>query len=159
MRGVVAVCALGVLVGLVCARAELGGYVQPSTGVVWSQSHKGETGSWATWPYAKARAADYQVVDSDAAGNSTLYSDWRLPTIAELQAAIADGTIEQLIPRNSLGRPRYHGKVYTWSSESRSKKFAWAVTLLIDADGRVIGGGEPVLFGTSSAFDIWFVRP
>jgi hypothetical protein len=124
-----------------------GGYQDPATGLIWSGSYGRQTGSWWTWGTAQQKAADY--VASDATGT---YSDWRVPTVKELQTAIQDGTFGQL----PLGP--YGGTVYLWSSESRGNK-GWAVSITVDANGAVVGGGQPVLFLKGSGFDVHFVRP
>ncbi len=140
------------------SRGEEGGNVDPLTGVVWSQSQRAETGSWWRWNSAATRAADYWVMDVDQFGVLTQYSDWRVPTVRELQAAIADGTIGALIPRNSNGSPMYAGTVYLWSSESRGSK-GWAVSVTINSSGQVTGGGTAKLFVKDSASTCFFVRP
>ena len=128
---------------------EQGGLLDGSTGLVWSQSQAKETGSWWTWDGAKTRAANYAVAT---------YDDWRVPTVKQLQTAIANGTIALLIPKNAQGGPLYKGKVYLWSSESRGNK-GWAVSLEINDLGGVVGGGEAKLFLKDSGFDVFFVRP
>lgn len=135
-----------------------GGLLDLSTGLAWSQSQAGETGSWWTWNGAATRAAGYVVNEFDDAGNVVAtYDDWRVPTVKELQTAIANGTIEWLIPRNEFGGPIYGGKVWLWSSESRGTK-GWAVSLEVNALGEVIGGGEARLFLKGSGFDVFLVR-
>jgi hypothetical protein len=158
-----AVMAFALLAAAAPARADWayqnGGLQDLSTGLVWSRSQAGQTGSWWTWPTSQTNAANYVTHDYDAAGNViATYSDWRVATIKELQVAIQNGTINQLIPRNAQGGPLYYGSVYLWSSESRGTK-GWAVNVVIDSSGQVTGGGQPVLFLKGSGFDVFFVRP
>ena len=137
-----------------------GGLQDLSTGLVWSPSQTQATGSWWSWTGAKARAADYVTHDYDEAGNViATYSDWRLPTVKELQTAISNGTMNQLVPRNADGSAALYYGVEVWSSESRGNK-AWTVTVIRDkASGDVIGGGEATLWLKGSGFESFFVRP
>lgn len=138
--------------------AEEGGYVDPATGLVWSPSMREVTDSWWTWDGSQALAASTGVWDVDAFGVPTFYDDWRVPTVKELQKAVADGTIQALLPRNPDGSLMYHGTVYLWSSESRGNK-GWAVSVVIDKNGNVTGGGKAIVAMKDSALDVFLVRP
>jgi hypothetical protein len=153
------------LIGLVAAASPVladwafqnGGQQDLSTGLVWSQSQAAETGSWWTWPTSQTNAANYVTHDYDASGTViATYADWRVPTVAELQTAIANGTMNQLVPRDP---PLYAGSSYVWSSQSRGNK-GWAVRVVRDeTTGDVVAGGEAVLFLKGSGFEVFFVRP
>lgn len=117
---------------------EQGGLLDGSTGLVWSQSHRAETGSWWSWNGAKTRAANYVVAT---------YDDWRVPTVKELQTAIANGTMK-------LAKPSAGG---LWSSEARGNK-AWWVSLEFNNLGEVDGGGVAKLSLKDSGFEVLFVR-
>jgi hypothetical protein len=146
---------VGLLVGIAVpalAAWTLGGYQDPATGKVWSPSLYAQTGgSWSTWPWAAQHAADY--VSTDGTGS---YSDWRLPTVKELQTAVADGTINTLLPRNP------DGSVITlaplWTSETRGNK-AWSVHIIVDPNTQQISGWSTVLGSKGDAWDAYFIRP
>ena len=127
---------------------EQGGLLDGSTGLVWSQSQIKETGSLWTWNGAKTRAADYVVAT---------YDDWRVPTVKQLQTAIANGTIDLLLPKDALGDPLHYGEVWLWSSEGRGI-WGWAVRVKINGLGEVVGGGDKKLSLKDSGFDVFFVR-
>ena len=137
-----------------------GGLQDLSTGLVWSQSQYQETGSFWTLGVVGQRAANYVTYDRDINGNVTAtYADWRLPTVKELQKAIANGTINQVIPRDAEGNPIFYTSFYYPTSEMRGKKY-WVVRVEFDAaTGQVIGGGETMLVTKESWFDAYFVRP
>jgi hypothetical protein len=143
---VVAVAAVLGLAGRAWADWTAGGYQDPATGKVWTGSYARQTGSWSTWAWAQQQAADYTSTDS-----SGTYTDWRVPTVAELQTAISDGTFGQL----PLG---YYGPTcLLWSSQWKGNK-AWAVRITVDANGTV-GGGQAVLVSKGDAYDVHFIRP
>ena len=127
---------------------EKGGLLDGSTGLVWSQSQVAETGSLWTWNGAKTRAANYVVSERDTAGNVVAtYDDWRVPTVKELQTAIANGTMK-------LAKPSAGG---LWSSEARGNK-AWWVSLEFNNLGEVDGGGVAKQSLKDSGFEVLFVR-
>jgi hypothetical protein len=93
---------------------------QPSLAVAplaisWSQFF----GARTTWTQASTYAAN--LVEGG-------YSDWRLPTRAELQAAIQGGTLPALTPNTAW---------WYWTSEAQGNR-AWVVTIATDANGIAI---------------------
>lgn len=96
--------------------------VSAPAAVSWSQPF---AGSW-TWSPASQHAAG--LVEAG-------FSDWRLPTRAECQAAIQGGTLPALTS----------GSFYYWTSEKQGNR-AWAVKITADANGVVI----PAQSGTAT---------
>ncbi len=83
--------------------------------VSWSQFF----GARGTWPQVNTYAAN--LVEGG-------YSDWRLPTRAEFQAAISSGTMPVLTPNTAW---------WYWTSETQGNR-AWVVTIVTDANGNAI---------------------
>jgi hypothetical protein len=139
------------------ARAEEGGYKDPATRLVWSPSILSLGDTLSTWDWADTYyAPNYAVWDVNASGVLTYYDDWRLPTVKELQKAIADGTIEAV---NRSQAYTYTTSTYLfWSSDSKGTK-AYAVSVKFDATGHVTGGGQAVNLNKASAIDAFLVRP
>jgi hypothetical protein len=147
---------LALFLGLVAnvAHAQVGGGTPDTHGVIWSPSQVGATGSYWTWTAASRRAADY--VRTDATGT---YSDWELPTIAEVQWALADGTLQWLIPLNADGTAMY-GSVPVWTSQTKGQK-AYAVRLFVDPPTGLIDysrSGQVELLSKTSWGEAFFVR-
>lgn len=104
-----------------------GGVKDTTTGLVWVD-YRVLSDSWWTWPTAMSNAANLVHMG---------YTDWRLPTVAELQDA-GRKQIYQNVPMITDGSelptspPRDSDTGYWyWSSESTKKKGgqAWAVKL------------------------------
>ncbi len=145
-----------------------GGYKDLQTGLVWSQSQFIETGSsWLTWDLATSRAAAYSVEGLDANGVSTLYEDWRLPTVTEVQQAIRNGVFDVINATFTdpvTGQVHYaYGTSGIWTSVARGTK-AYVVILYKDYDANGVlqyypelsGGTEMWLKGSGT--DAFFVR-
>jgi hypothetical protein len=132
-----------------------GGLQDLSTGLVWSQSQYQETNSWWTFDVAPQRAANYVTYDL----NGDAYSDWRLPRVKELQTAIANGTLNQVLPRDAVGIPLFYTTFFYQTSEMRGKQH-WVVDVVFDpVTGQVIGGGRAWLTRPGGWSDLYFVRP
>ncbi len=118
-----------------------GGVASPvaaaATVLTWSEPVLGN----ANWQWATNYAA------SSTEGG---FTDWRLPTQAELQAAIQNGTIPHT--NNGTGS--------RWSSDTRGNR-AWAVLFVVDANGDVIPSqsGQASLILKSSNIRFLMVRP
>ena len=95
------------------------------------------------WYYAEAMAAAHEEQGFD---------DWRLPTIEELQAGIADGSIGAFNANGSLG-------LY---SSKKVGQWVWRVTVVADENGIPIPelSGEAYRLPIGSTYlDAKFVRP
>ncbi len=165
--------ALLVAMGMTVRAAE--GGVKDSSGLVWSQSQKLETGSWWDWTFATTNAANYSIVDVDAIGTSTIYDDWRLPTVHEIQAAILDGTLAKVMPIGYYTEKHYIGSelvihvhatplyytTWIWTAETRGNK-AWMVQVVRDSSDpwplNVASSGASQLWLKTAAFEAFFVR-
>lgn len=131
--------AVATLAMLACSAAMAldGGYKNTNTGLVWSDSLRAlANGTSADWPYATNYAANYAVWDVNDNGVLTYYSDWRLPTQAELQAALTDGTV-QYINQNSPSYRFLSTDRYFWTSTTRGNK-AWLIHIRFGASGEVV---------------------
>lgn len=136
-----------------------GGTKDLLTGLVWSDSYSTISGSIWTWGPAQQQAAAYAVYERDASGTVVaVYDDWRVPTVAELQMAIRDGTLGQVW---NPGRFVPGSRVWVWSSEARGGRAAWAVEVYLDSSGQVIASksGKAVVLDKGSAIEVFFVRP
>ena len=81
------------------------------------------------------------------------HDDWRLPTLAEAQAAIQSGTLGPLVPNLSAGN-------YIWTSTRKGNK-RYGISVASDSFGNVIPGqsGAAVLFTPGNALLAIAVRP
>lgn len=158
--------ALLVAMGMTVWAAE--GGVKDSSGLVWSQSQKLETGSWWDWTFATTNAANYSIVDVDAIGTPTIYDDWRLPTVHEMQAAILDGTLAKVMPilrktdiKGVVHEYPVYFNTWIWTAETRGNK-AWAVWVERDTAypwPLIVGtSGSKQLILKTGAFEAFFVR-
>lgn len=139
------------------AFADEGG-TKDSAGLVWSRSQKVETGSWWNWDQAYGNAANYAVSDVDPLGQSAFYDDWRLATVKELQRAIADGTMNTIVPRTPEGP--YYYDILIWSADARGSS-AWTVLVKRQdvSPWDVTGGGEATFRKKNSLYtEVFFVR-
>jgi hypothetical protein len=93
------------------AQARLAPY---ASGISWSSKFPG---LW-TWNGAVSEAASW--VENG-------YSDWRLPTVAEIQASIGDGSLQAVWTDT--------GTSYIWSSETQGSKYAFSVKIVADSSG------------------------
>lgn len=90
-------------------------------------------GSW-DWSSAKTHAADL-----DEGG----FTDWRLPTRADVQAALDSSTLPNI--------DHSHGSMLIWTSETRGNK-AWTVRIYTDENGVIdyaASGAEELALKTS----------
>ena len=81
------------------------------------------------------------------------YSDWRLPTVAEYQAAFQGGSFGSMTPDVNYW--------WLWASDKPKGPKAWAVKVVTDASGNVIASqsGQAGLFNKGSFLVAKFVRP
>lgn len=135
-----------------------GGTKDLATGLVWSPSYYAISRSLWTWGPAQQQAAAYVAYERDEWGNVTAaYDDWRVPTVAELQMAIRNGTLGQIWNGAAFTR----GRVSVWSGEDRGNRAAWAVEVHLDGAGRVLAeqSGKAVVLDKRSGLEVFFVRP
>lgn len=132
------------------ALATEGGYKDPATGKIWSQSLTQMTGGISDYTWALSYAANYSVTE-----NNVVYSDWRLPKVAELQQAVADGTIQTL---NLAGPYVVTSTRAFWTTESKGNK-QWAVFINFDATGHVISSNAQLVLRNGSFLDFYMIRP
>lgn len=109
-------------------RTEDGGCKDLATGLVWSLA----IDNW-DWPLTN------EIGQNLEEGG---FTDWRLPTIEEMQTAHAHGAPTHFDP-GVVG-------IHMWSSETRGNKWAWKVVLM--------GDGSVDLRDQGSIFDAMFVR-
>lgn len=160
MRRLLTSCAAIILV-LSCSQAfaEEGGYKDPNTGKVWVRSPH----SASDWISAVMFAANLGVWDLNSQGVMTYYDDWRLPTVAELQTAIANGTIQWINQNN--GDYMRTGRFSYWTSTTQGKNKAYMVWVQFNSLGEVVvsqsGQSEAVLQkpGFGAYIGAFIVRP
>jgi len=101
------------------------------------------TGGSMNWDYATQFAANY---------SGEGYSDWRLPTAAEYQAAFQNGTSGQWSPNLSSN--------WVWTSKGKGVN-AVCVKLVTDANGDVLypQSGQSASYSKSSFIRAKLVRP
>lgn len=151
--------AVATLAILVCSAALAvdGGYKQPNTGIVWAFDTIYFSSDWKT---ATSYAANYSVSDLNDNGVMTTYSDYRLPTVAEMQAAIADGTITYV---NQHSPHPIGGDIFVWTSDFRGKgsRSAYVVHIQYGPNGEVItsNSGQASLALINSSVFSYMVRP
>jgi hypothetical protein len=129
------------------AHADEGGYVDPATDLVWSKTLMELGQGSCSRGYSLKFAANYSIQDVDEFGVPRVYSDWRLPTVAELQGAILSGALINVIMRNADGTIR---DGYFQTSEGNGKKCKFVVVrktadrMAVDvaASGAVYVGGD-----------------
>ncbi|MFO1078776.1 MAG: hypothetical protein U1E73_13725 [Planctomycetota bacterium] len=105
----------------------------PVPALTWSASEQGQY----THSFAVQAATTY--TESGIGG-------WRLPTVAELQAALQNGTFGTITPNATW---------YFWASNTQGAKKAYAVLVASDANGQPIpaqSGTAAVLQKTSFLF-------
>ena len=160
MRRTFTSCA-AIILALSCSQvfAQEGGFKDPNTGKVWSY-HRYDSGG--TWQYATNYAAGFGVWDLNSQGVLTYYDDWRLPTVTELQAAIANGTIEWVNQNSNIVIRNRPGLF--WTSTLTGKK-PWYVWIWFGPNGEVIqsesGKAEkdPFNYGSQSYIWAFMIRP
>jgi hypothetical protein len=110
----------GSMSGLAFAQGE--GGLPDSHGLCWGPPvwKLGET-QFPDWYESTELAQQYAVSDEE-----TVYDDWRLPTVSELQAAIDDGTIEDALDYYSGDQIFTYYWTMFWSNEAHGNK-AWTV--------------------------------
>jgi hypothetical protein len=105
--------------------------------LMWSQPFPG---SW-TWSGATSYAASLTEAG---------FTDWRLPTRTELQAALQANQIAGLLPNGTYG---------IWTRDTRGNR-AYAVLVTTDANGTVVPGSISVgLYLKTSGLLAVAVRP
>lgn len=157
MRRLLTSCA-AIILALSCSQvfADEGGYKDPSTGKVWVRSPH----SAADWQSATMFAANLGVWDLNSQGVMTYYDDWRLPTVSELQTAIANGTIQWINQNN--GDYMRTGRFSYWTSTRRGSS-AYMVWVQFNSNGEVVvsqsGQSEPVNLKWGAYIGSFIVRP
>lgn len=140
------------------ARADEGGYVDPTTDLVWSRTLSELTGGVVSRAYAENYAAGYAIWDVNEFGVPTLYDDWRLPTVAELQWAMKSGAFDHVARRKADGTIINSGLYHT--SESKGKNYYY-VELVLTPDRMAVdvaASGRLVVTSKTATYAV-MVRP
>ena len=144
---------LASLTMLACnVRADEYEFLDPSTGKTWSPSIGHIIGGSGNYPYMSQYAADFV---------STNYNDWRIPTLAEMQEAIANGTIQRINQTNIFGMYISYANgsgALVWTSTRRGNK-NWAVDIRFDMNGSVISSRAFLTEYKLSDIHSYMVRP
>ena len=142
---------LAVTVWAAPSQADEGGYIDPN-GLVWSQTLYDIDGTVTDWKWAQTYAANYSIWDMDEFGEPTLYDDWRIPTVKELQRAVSDGTLNNVLARNPDGTfaNMLPGSNHFPSSEAKGNTAYYVTVIVNDSNTQVIGGGEVATWGVKS---------
>jgi hypothetical protein len=117
----------------------------------------GGSASTLTWSVSPDRGTHAYAVQYAAALVEGGFSDWRLPTVEELQAAVTDADPA------TFGQAQYpNGSNAYWSSKTQGKMWAFAIQVVSDANSYPIpaqSGG--VLKVTLPKSTMWYkcVRP
>lgn len=161
MRTLMALCALALVVAATnSSRGIEGGFIDAGgTGLVWSPSQSSLNGSMLNWTASVSFAANYSNIDTNLQGVSTTYSDWRLPTLAELTTAIDNGTIQSV--NLFMGFKAPTGKTKTmnfWVADNKASK-AWAMAITFDDQGHITARSPVQLSKKTIACGGYMVRP
>lgn len=153
--------------------SEGGGWKDPSTGIVWGEGLKSQTGSWYYWSSAFDVIAALSLTDV----NGQTYDDWRMASLSEMQNLIANNKplVEEILMSNELpldtaptGEVQYWtGDIGVWTGTTKGDS-AYIVIIqhvtIYDQNGRfvdfqVTGGGQSQLVKKNSwATDAFPVR-
>jgi hypothetical protein len=130
------------------ARADEFEFPDPATGKVWSPTILQIAGTISGYDYAVTYAANFA---------STNYNDWRLPTMAELRAAAANGTLQQ-INMSSTGYRFINTHRVFWSTDRRGNK-QWCLSVHYGAAGEITAFADFLTLRGSSYLDAHMIRP
>ncbi len=111
-----------------------GGLKDLETGLVWGPNLRNVLGYFPTWNEAQDTAAGYVGYDD----NGIAYDDWRVPTAEELQAAIQDNTMDQLV---LLSPPGAVTNLLLWTSQGigwKGETVSLYVDFSLDTYGRIL---------------------
>jgi len=124
-------------------RAEEGGYKDTATGKVWLESIRGFPGGGVDdFLYCRSFAAAFNIWDVNTSGVPTLYDDWRLPTVKEMQDAIANGTLQHV---NQNANYKYSNVNFGFHTSDVKGSKNWVVWVQFGPNGEVIGNSVPEL--------------
>ena len=115
------------------------------------------------WTASSTFAANYSINDLSSQGVATTYSDWRLPTLAELTTALTNPTNStvQSINFQLGGFNAGAGSTKTlnfWTADNKASK-AWAMAITFDDLGRITAHSPIQLSKKTSACGGYMVRP
>jgi hypothetical protein len=150
--------AVALLVSSTCWAIE-GGTKDPITGLVWSPSQTALNGSTLTWKSSVNYAANYVNSDVNAQGIQTTYSDWRMPTLAEMITALDNGTIQAANKVYGFKAPAEATTVkYFWTLDGRGAK-ASVVGITFDDQGNIVSYTSILMSKKEVINGAFMVRP
>jgi len=160
MRKLLALCALAAAIIITSTSWAIeGGVMDITSRSVWSPSQTCLNGSTQIWKDSVFFASNYVSWDVNAAGAIAPYSDWRLPTLAELSAAINSGTIQSINYLNGFKAPAGTTMTkYFWTADSQTGKGV-AMGLTFNDQGTIVGAASKLVAKSTSICGGFMVRP
>lgn len=136
-----------------------GGVKDPISGLVWTPSQTTINGSMLNFKSSVTFAANYLNYDLNAQGVLTAYSDWRLPTLAELTAAHNHGILQSVNYASGFKAPAGTTITqYFWTADTRGSK-ATVVGMTFDDQGTIVSTSSKLISKKDVVCGGFMVRP